>query len=298
MEDSIVTGNQSGRFGSGLYLGFLDSPATIDNTTISENTVTDGSGGGLYLRDTELTITDSTIDDNEANGGSYGGGIYARTNEDLSIIQSTVSNNSTESGGGLFFNFHGTGTNLLIENSTFSGNSATRYGGAIYYFDQSSAPGTILNSTIVNNSATSEAGGIKVQYTYSPLNTKNSIIANNTASYSPDVDGTITSQGYNLIESTSGATINGTTTGNIYSTDPGLGTLQDNGGPTWTHAPTSTSSAVIDAGTDTGAPATDQRGIIRPQDGDGIGGAVTDIGALEYNPNVSVEAVADSNSTR
>jgi hypothetical protein len=59
-----------------------------------------------------------------------------------------------------------------------------------------------------------------------------------------------------------------------------LGQLQDNGGPTFTQALLPGSRA-IDRGDNNGAPATDQRGVARPRDGDGNGSKVVDIGALE-----------------
>jgi hypothetical protein len=37
----------------------------------------------------------------------------------------------------------------------------------------------------------------------------------------------------------------------------------------------------IDAGTNSGAPGTDQRGVSRPEDGDGNGSLLVDIGAFE-----------------
>jgi hypothetical protein len=63
--------------------------------------------------------------------------------------------------------------------------------------------------------------------------------------------------------------------GDIIGQDPALGALANNGGFTQTHALLAGSPA-IDAGTNTGCPATDQRGITRPQ------GARCDIGAYEY----------------
>jgi hypothetical protein len=75
--------------------------------------------------------------------------------------------------------------------------------------------------------------------------------------------------------------------GSMPNTDPMLGPLQDNGGPTWTHALLPGSPA-IDAEDDTLCPPTDQRGIIRPQDGDGDSLATCDIGSFELEgPYVS-----------
>src|SRR5690606_18123506 len=104
------------------------------------------------------------------------------------------------------------------------------------------------------------------------------------STYGQDYHGSIDSQGYNILTSPVGSSsITGTTTGNQLNVDPDLGTLQYNGGTTPNHLPNSTSPA-IDAGTNSGAPSTDQRGIGRPVDGDGDTTATVDIGAVEYEP--------------
>lgn len=72
------------------------------------------------------------------------------------------------------------------------------------------------------------------------------------------------------------------------SGDPQLGPLQDNGGPTFTHMPAA-SSPVIDAGTNTGAPVTDQRGVSRPVDGDNDGTPTCDIGAVEFKTEINLK---------
>jgi len=90
-----------------------------------------------------------------------------------------------------------------------------------------------------------------------------------------DFYGLLTSEGYTLIQNTSGSTIVGDETGNIYGAEPLLGPLQDNGGPTWTHALLPGSPA-IDAGNSGDTLAFDQRGIHRPQ------GLAPDIGAFEF----------------
>jgi hypothetical protein len=112
---------------------------------------------------------------------------------------------------------------------------------------------------------------------------------------SNDFSGVLISEGYNLIQNTNGCTITGKNrTGDIYGADPLLGPLQDNGGPTWTHALLPGSPA-IDAGS-SGGLNTDQRGAPRPYDVPGIPNAAdgSDIGAFEYQGDVpTVLAVED-----
>ncbi|MCK6619852.1 MAG: carboxypeptidase regulatory-like domain-containing protein [Calditrichaceae bacterium] len=106
--------------------------------------------------------------------------------------------------------------------------------------------------------------------------------------------GTLASQGYNLIGSTSGATITGDLTGNIVDVSAGLDTLADNGGPTRTHALLPGSPAIDKIAPGNCSVATDQRGFPRTQNGQ------CDIGAFENQvppvaicQNVSVAADAN-----
>jgi len=66
----------------------------------------------------------------------------------------------------------------------------------------------------------------------------------------------------------------------VSAADPRLTALQNNGGPTSTYALLNGSPA-IDAGNNTGVPATDQRGHPRVADGDDNGSAIVDLGAVE-----------------
>src|SRR5207247_1199975 len=72
-------------------------------------------------------------------------------------------------------------------------------------------------------------------------------------------NGTVTSQGYNVCSDDGGGFLNGA--GDQINTDPLLGPLQDNGGPTFTHE-LLTGSPAIDAGDPkfTPPPYYDQRG--------------------------------------
>jgi CSLREA domain-containing protein len=128
----------------------------------------------------------------------------------------------------------------------------------------------LINVTINNNSAPRGGGGI-LNGTGKTVILTNTIIAN-----SPEggnCQGTITSQGHNL---DSGNTCGFSDPDDQINTDPKLGPLQNNGGPTLTHALLSGSPA-IDRGDTTDCPATDQRGVSRPK------GAGCDIGAYEFD---------------
>ncbi|MCS7222228.1 MAG: choice-of-anchor Q domain-containing protein [Anaerolineae bacterium] len=96
----------------------------------------------------------------------------------------------------------------------------------------------------------------------------------------------MTSQGHNLSDdATCAAWL--TASGDLNHTDPRLGPLQDNGGPTPTHALLPGSPA-INAGTNVGCPPTDQRGVPRPQ------GPRCDIGAFERGFTVYLPLVMRS----
>jgi hypothetical protein len=257
--------------GGAIYNG---GTLTITRCTISDNLATGGTlgGGAIYNNggsQVRLTISNSTISGNSTLGGQGGGGIMSGGGTVI-ITKSTISGNSSgnTSGGGIY-----TLGPLTITDSTVSGNSAgSGVGGGIY----TRGSLNITNSTVSGNSA-GEGGGVTCDYP--AFRPKNTIIATNTAALSPDVKGTANSQGYTLIGNTTGATIV-SFTGDQLNVDPILGPLQDNGGPTRTHALLSGSSA-IDKGRSFGS-VTDQRGFARPvgiasvQGGDG-----SDIGAVE-----------------
>jgi hypothetical protein len=109
---------------------------------------------------------------------------------------------------------------------------------------------------------------------------RNTILAGNAAPSAPDLSGTVTSQGHNLIGDGTGGSgyvstdLVGTAANPI---DPKLGPLQDNCGPTFTMALLPGSPA-IDAGDPTDAPMWDQRGPGYPR----VVNGMIDIGAYEH----------------
>jgi len=247
-----------------------------------------GRGGGIY-NDGRLIVNNSTVTGNAAsvsNGclggcGADGGGITNSLGT-VTLNNSTVSNNMAfywrrgGSGGGI----QNSGT-VNLNNSTVANNSAVggvASGGGI---DNSSTSLTaailqINNSTISGNFASYQGGGIE---NYSASATiQNSIVANSSGG---NCSGAITSKGYNV---SSDGTCRLSGPGDMHNTDPLLGPLQNNGGPTQTMALLPGSPA-IDAGNPSGCTdgqghllKTDQRGMPRP-DKEDIGGC--DMGAYE-----------------
>ncbi|BDV44551.1 fibronectin type III [Geotalea uraniireducens] len=245
--------------------------------TLEKLTLADGSavtGGALSDNATATTaISGCVFSGNSAT--ATGGAISAAGT--ITVSDTLFRNNSAASGGAI-----ATGATLSLTNVTISDNSATAQGGGIA---NSGGAATLVNVTVANNNATTLGGGIAVAG--GTLAIKNSIVAGNSAATGPDIAGTVTSQGYNLIQDSAGATITGDSTGNLTGQDPLLGTLADNGGPTMTMALLNNSPA-IDAGDCTGAPTADQRGLSRPQNGS------CDMGAYERGLPASLTATGGS----
>jgi hypothetical protein len=251
----IVNNNNTFFCGCG---NFLSSGGGISNTgtmIIIAGTVQSNMGwysaGGIY-NSGMLTITGSTISNNRTDnpghtGGSGGGIVNFGT---LTIQDSTISGNTAT--GGNFEGYGGGiyGNNNTITNSTITGNGAVRGGGV-------AGGGNIAHTTFSNNSA-SVAGG--TLYLTGPLELGNTILKAGTSGVNIfNNGGTVTSHGYNVCSDNGSGFLNGP--GDQINTDPMLGPLQNNGGPTLTHALLPGSPA-IDAGDPnfTPPPYYDQRG--------------------------------------
>ncbi len=310
LTNSTVSGNTSSGDGGGIA---NYSTLTLTNSTVSGNS-TSGAGGGIYNLGQvmlingsihnfgTLILTNSTVSGNSASkgsGGGYissgsGGGIY-NSGGTLTLTNSTISGNSSsgQNGGGGIANSDGM---LILTNSTVSGNtSSAGGGGGIYNFGSKA---DITFCTIYGNTTTGSGGGIHSQddkrnHLPSQVEMRNSIVAGNYAGTGPDISGTLTSDGYNLIGDRSGAMFLGTPKMQskdvlgVSSTDLGIDPLlRDNGGSaqphTWTHALLRGSPAIDLIPTDVCMMFkvfNDQRGVRRPQ------GKGCDSGAYEYVPS-------------
>jgi hypothetical protein len=297
--DHVTLANNGGGHGYGGGGIINDGVLTIEDSTIVENGVgcwydQCGRGGGILNRG-ELHVANTSISRNYAAGG--GGGMYNMGT--ATIENSTISENS--SGCNVYYNEDGqpvqfcyagggiwnSGTVRLINTTVSSNSTGTATGGNGGGIDNS---GTLFlqNTTIAYNTARS-GGGVMNN---SSAIAQNSILAGNTDSNQQpsDCSGSLASVGYNLIGNPGGCTISGDATGDLSNVEPLLGPLQDNGGPTLTHALLPGSPA-IDAGNPatpgsggTACEAIDQRGAARPEDGNRDGLARCDMGALEVPP--------------
>jgi hypothetical protein len=290
--NSTFTGNESIRSGSGggggaIYIDGAkgdNGKIIIRSSSFTNNTAVLQGGAifsQLYNNNTN-TIENSRLSGNSVTGTGnqgFGGGIFSvggGANTVLSLVNTTLSGNTASSqGGGLW---SGNGLTVNITNSTIFGNQAISADGSGIGGGIMRTGGTIniTNSTIANNSAGFEGGGI-VGGTATTIT--NVIIANNTANNGGNsiiknncLDA-LTNGGNNLQFAANNP--NDTECGaGIPIADPLLASLANNGGSTETVALLPGSPA-IDAANNAACPATDQRGVARPQ------GGTCDLGAFE-----------------
>jgi hypothetical protein len=251
LNNCTISGNKADRSnGGGIYIDGYGGGATltISNCTISGNSA--WPGGGLYNYLGTVTIANSTLSGNSDNGYNDGGGID--NGGTMTITNSTLSGNSAALGGAIYNHQNGI---LTITNGTFSGNFSNNaswgnLGGGIY----NEGGKLYIGNTIFKAGPT----GVNI--------------------YNVDQLGSWTSLGYNLSSDDGGGYL--TATGDRINTDPKIGPLQNNGGPTFTHLPAPDSPAID--GSDPGL-SMDQRGpgFVRVVNGR------ADIGAVEVQASAA-----------
>ena len=260
---SHTTAWQDAGQGGGLY-NAAGASATLSDSSISSNSTANimpmqqnGGGGGIYNDGATLTLERTTVDHNTAGGSSpgsgYGGGIY-NNNGTVSLTNVTVSGNLAPGGisfGGGLYN-KGASANMTLTNVTLYANKAGNQGGNLYNF-----------------------------FGTTPIKIRNTIIASPTALFIDNCAGglesdpttRITDLGNNLEYPTAPAPSRAC---GVSVSDPKLDELNLNTpGETKTHALQAGSAALDVPGACAGAPASDQRGVHRPQ------GSSCDLGAYE-----------------
>lgn len=276
VSDLTMTGGDPSRRGTtqGISLGgaILNTGAiTLDRVALVGNRA-DGGGGMFSVPGTTPVVRDSLIADNRAYSG---GGL--RLDAGGVITNTTITGNRLldlpPTAQGLQTRPFPTGFSVAVSEGTgWGGGIDNRGGGNV----------VIVNSTITDNHAIRGGGGVATGQGYAPLSPaaalgemtlQNTIIAGNTSTTGPAgchvKDQVIRSLGHNLSSDSSCFL---TAAGDRPHTDPRLGRLAANGGPTWTQALLPGSPAIDAAAS---CPDHDQRGVRRPQ------GKACDIGAYE-----------------
>ncbi len=255
-----AAGGSGGNGGGAANAGFL----RLTNSTLAANTAGAGGAGGMG----------GSGGGNGGTGGAggWGGGVFTN-GANLGATNATLPGNSAGAGGA-----GGAGAG----GGTGGTGGAGGNGGATA---ASNAPNSLLNATVAGNGigaggsggspsgtggASGSGGGAYVQASSSAnhLNLQNTIMAaNSTTNCAPSTN--ITDGGHNL-------STDGTCPAVIFA-NPDLMSLGDYGGYTATMA-LQPGSPAINAVPVSGAgcPATDQRGVSRPQ------GSACDIGAFEF----------------
>ncbi len=330
--NSTITNNHADATGGGINneaTNFAHSILTIRDSVISNNTVgsfSGTSGGGIW-NSGEMDITNSIVSNNVAGGNGpdfpfgNGGGITNTSGAVMFITNCTISGNSAGLNGG---GVNNAGPLATIGGSTISDNMAMGVNelegwglGAGVYNSNSL---TIINSTLSNNSSTRAGGAVgnhgSLTIRHTTLSDNGAIEGSSIATYNGSSvqightvlkvvsglssgiynnSGTVTSNGYNLCSDNGSGLL--TAPGDQVNTEPMLGPLQNNGGPTFTHE-LLTGSPAIDTGNPsfTPPPATDQRLFQRVFNGR------IDIGSLEVQsapptPTPSATATASPPAT-
>jgi hypothetical protein len=287
--------------GGGLFVG--SGGVTISNSTFHLSGATGGNGGNAF--GTSCVGAHNAGD----GGGARGGAIFANAGS-LIVNTATFANNFAMGGnggnggqtdGGLNCGMHGAG-GLAYGGAIANNFASTNVKHATISLNNAQAGNTGINQGGANKPprlvAEGTGGGIRVGI--ASVSLQNTIIAGNSAANGAgdttgaptpggNVDGTVNSNGYNLLGNSAEAS-GFTGTGDQTGANPMLAALADNGGPTQTMA-LSPGSSAIDAGVAAGA-TTDQRGLPRTVDDPGVVNAATsdgtDIGAFEGAPSCNL----------
>jgi CSLREA domain-containing protein len=249
--------------GGGLLFSSPVGNHYLDSVIFNGNRATHGGGLAILDPSNDFYINTTTMIANEAAGD--GGAVFNQGNP--TFVNSTIFNNTAGHLGGAVVNRG----NIVLGECTISGNTAGMSIGGMWIADGSV---WVRRSTIADNSSwevfVSPGTGAVAEFT-------NTIIE---GGCSGDVDA-ISSLGGNL--ESPGDTCNLSTDDlkNVSTGSLDLSPLGYYGGPTYTHVPMFGSAAIDYPLAAVHCSSADQRGHLRPKDGDLVPGAVCDIGSVE-----------------
>jgi predicted outer membrane repeat protein len=255
----VTFSNNSAKYGSGMY-NFQSSPILTD--VAFSNNKAGHVGGAMENEDHSNPILNNVV---FSGNSAYheGGGMFNTADSNPKLTNVAFINNKVtgDGGGGGMNNYN---SDPVLTNVTFSGNHAVVGGGISNWQSRL----TLTNVTFSNN--TSDQYGSAMYSQESTPTITNTIVWGNMPGDSQLLnDRGMSKVTYSIIA------------GGHLNVNPRLGKLEDNGGFTPTYS-LLVGSPAIDAGSSSNCPAMDQRGILRPVDGDGNGSAICDIGAFEY----------------
>ena len=259
--------NRAGAGGAGILAAgsnyAIRDSAIVGNRAAS--VASESFGGGGFFAGGSGVIVDSTVSGNSADGG---GGIAASdAGGSIRIERSTLRGNAAVAGSAIF----SAAPLLQIVNSTLSANAASLRG-AVFIEGAT----TLTHTTLAGNSAPApQPAGIWTQSSPGAEAALRASILDNAGDRNCGGPGDVTSAGANV---DSGTTCGLGGSADIAGAEPRLGPLASNGGPTQTRAIAATSPARDAVTGGCPAPATDQRGVARPQ------GPACDSGAFELVP--------------
>lgn len=251
-------------------------PAGSEDQAEGGAILNDGPGATLDLRRAAFT----------GNRGSTGGALHSigsfstPPRATVRIEDSSFSANQAQQIGGAVIG--NSSTDFTFVNCTFSGNSAS-LGGAIG--NDGGCTFALHHCTITGNSAAIGGGIGEVHFDPGFVELRNTILAGNSASsIGPDCRFRLHSDGGSLIGDLAGCDPTLTAT-DLSGIEPLLGPLAaPHPLDRFAAHPLLASSPALDSGDPQWCPARDQRGLARPQDGDGNGVATCDRGAIEMAP--------------
>ncbi|PWU21286.1 MAG: hypothetical protein C5B50_02040 [Verrucomicrobia bacterium] len=276
----VISGNYSNR-----VFHFLGGTNALANLTIAGGYSTGVGGGILNEAATTLFLYQCNV---LTNASAMAGGGLANFGN-LILNSCTVAANAASTTGGGIYNYNSNAT-VRLTNSTLSANQSAT-GAGIYNYGGSL---TLQNCTLAANVAAATGGGISSRDS-PPVSATNllasTLVAQNQATNSPDLDGSFISRGFNIIGAYTGGGNFDPTNQDLCGTllspvNPRLGPLTTNGGPTLTMALKSNSPAINQGFA--GPLLTDQRGWSRKYNYTvhalPPGGDASDIGAFELTP--------------